>query len=191
MPAWFCYRKSAKICDPCELLCSCSLSRHGSLLHLVRNNMAAEVSSTHGFSLWSAAGLALSEGAEFRLHSTSDPAGSWAAPLLAFFQLSCSRTLPALTLRHCRPVLQRQLEVRNLLVLFLSPWVIQSQYAPNCKLLLSVGLPRYSMFNRQLQSSLCYFVSATPRVHQGSRMCERLGVNCHFSNPGWRRYMSF
>lgn len=58
----------------------------------------------------------------------------------------------------CAAAVLSELEVRNLPVLFPSPWVILSQYAPNCKMLLSVDLPRYSVFNRHLQSSLCYFV---------------------------------
>lgn len=182
MPVRDCYRKSAKVCYT-EFLCNCSLSGHWSLLPLIRNNVAAKVFSAHRFSLRPAGELALSEGAVFRLHFPSDPAGSWISAE------HCQRPPPG-TADLCCEVL-RQLEVRNLLVLCLSPRVIPSQCAPNCKLLLSAGLPRYSMFNRQLQPSLCYFVSVTPCVHQGSRMCERLGVNWHFLNPGWRRYLLF
>lgn len=191
MPVQDCYRKSGKVCNA-EFLCNCSLSRHWSLLLLIRNNAAAEIFSTHRCSLRFAGGLARSEGAVFRLHFTSDPAGSRAVPCLPSASWTAAEHCqhqPQGTAHLCCGV-PRQLEVRNLLALFLSLWVIQSQCGPNCKLLLSAGLPRYSMFKRQLQCSFCYFVSVAPCVHQGSRMCERLGVNWHWSNPGWRRYLS-
>ena len=58
----------------------------------------------------------------------------------------------------CAARILREMGARNFPVLSPSSWVILSQYAPNCRMVLSVDLPRRLVFNRHLQSSFCYFV---------------------------------